>query len=154
MSEVIKPISKNMLEKSKSFLARVERVNKTLVKTVLISDDSKMVEQLMILGTDAVALYPSLDKHETGRVVREHCEKTSLKFVGLNWKELARYLAITLSPEEIELSALKKFIPTSTKTGGTRPGITNKFVLGPGEDSKCSGLLASMFLVKGRLSSC
>ena len=48
---------------------------------------------MVIIGTVAVSLYPSLTRHESADEVAEAVTERSLKWEGMNWKE-ARFLVL------------------------------------------------------------
>ena len=45
-----------------------------------------------IIGSDVVALFPSIKSMSTGLIVRHRVEKSSLKFPGFNYRQGARYI--------------------------------------------------------------
>ena len=84
----------------------------------------------VLVAADAMALYPSLDRHECARVVREEVIKSEVVVEGTNWREMARYLAITSDPWEWSKWGVRPFIPTKIHNVGPDPGITGKEALG------------------------
>ena len=48
----------------------------------------------MLVGMDAVALFPSMSGRTTGRIVRKRIGKTTVKMEGFNWKKAAVYIRI------------------------------------------------------------
>ena len=47
-----------------------------------------------IIGSDVVALFPSIKSKTTGLIVRRRVEKSSLKFPGFNYRQGARYIVM------------------------------------------------------------
>jgi hypothetical protein len=60
---------------------------------------------------DVKALYPSMEWNEIGRAVREMVEHSEKQIEDVDWTELSRYLAVTMTKDEIEKEGLQKVIP-------------------------------------------
>ena len=87
------------------------------------------MEDLILLGTDAVCLFPSLDAKECAKLVKEEY-KNNLKFkmiVG-DWIEVMRYLAVNLSRGKICEEGLRRLCPVRVSRKGRTPGITSQTV--------------------------
>ena len=80
------------------------------------------------LGLDVVALFPSITSERTGIIVRKRVYRSPLKMVGFEWKEGARYIAMS---EHLTgpLGTLRRVIPVKRKPGGVKPGITSTDVM-------------------------
>merc|ERR1711867_145227 len=73
-----------------------ERIEEVMISACNDCGPASTREQLrlVLVGMDAVALFPSLTGKRTGKIVRERIRKTSLKFSGFNWKKAMIYLKI------------------------------------------------------------
>ena len=67
--------------------------------------------EISMISQDVKALYPSLDWKEIVRIVGEILEETEVDFSDVDYKALGKYLAVHLSPEEIERNNLISVIP-------------------------------------------
>ena len=47
--------------------------------------------ELYILGSDVVALFPSMTDVKTGRIAREQAVKSNMEIEGMDYQEMARY---------------------------------------------------------------
>ena len=73
-----------------------------------------------IISMDVKALYPSMDWGEIIISVREMVEESKREIEDVNWHELGKYLAVTMSKEEIEKEGLIHVIPTRKEETGRR----------------------------------
>ena len=78
-----------------------------------------------IIGSDVVALFPSIKSRNTGMIVRKRVEKTTLKFPGFNYRQGLRYIKMNLNLTG-DLSALRYLMPRRRKRQGVSPGMTGK----------------------------
>ena len=79
---------------------------------------------MVVVGTDVVNLYPSLD---IGRVVE--IVKYAILHSGVSWEEIdyleaSRYIALNWTKKQCDGSSLRRVLPTRRYTTGTRPGLT------------------------------
>ena len=70
---------------------RCDRVNSRDVPKEWIQDRSRT---MVIIGTDAVSLYPSMEKQESADEVAAAVEESSLKWEGVSWMEATRFLVL------------------------------------------------------------
>jgi hypothetical protein len=70
---------------------RCDRVSSDEVPSEWVQDRSK---NMVIIGTDAVSLYPSMEKREAADEVAEAVRESNLKWEGVNWKEATRFLVL------------------------------------------------------------
>ena len=89
-----------------------------------ISDEER---NMCHLGLDLVALFPSMTSQSTGEIVRKRTLLSEMKMLGFEWREGARYIAISKHLTG-PLGDLKKVIPAKRKVGGVMPGITSQDV--------------------------
>ena len=64
-----------------------------------------------VISMDVKALYPSMEWNEIMKAVREMIESCEKQIEEVNWTEVSRYLAITMTKEEIEKEGLQNVIP-------------------------------------------
>ena len=67
---------------------------------------------MVVTATDAISLYPKLNKVPTARIIGEEMRKSPLSLEELDRKEMAVYLALTSSPIQQEVWGISKWIPT------------------------------------------
>ena len=78
-----------------------------------------------VLGSmDVASLYPSLDKDEDSRTAGEMITRHAHLLTSFNWVEGARFLALTLSCDQISHHGLTAVVHTRKHKGGAIPGIT------------------------------
>ena len=104
---------------------------------------TKFEQEAVIIGADAKCLYPSLLGKHTGRIVREAAIKTDLKTEGINYKEMARYVA--MEAEEFDVNALKlgRIIPKRRYRKGCKPGVTGVEPMGKESDDEIKWVFPS-----------
>ena len=78
-----------------------------------------------IIGSDVVALFPSIKSRSTGMIVRKRVEKTTLKFPGFNYRHGLRYIRMNRNLTG-DLSALRFLLPRRRKKQGVTPSMTGK----------------------------
>ena len=114
--------------------ATVIRRRKTMPKTwrgekIIYASEvtsSQIQEELdlVIIGSDVQALYPSLTDVEVGIICYQAVMDSKVKFQNINFKKASQYIAMCLSKEEQLVSPLRRILPTRTSRGGVRPGVT------------------------------
>ena len=82
-------------------------------------------EDIILLGADVVALFPSLDGRVVAEQIMEEFIETEMQTEGIDWKELATYLAMNLDQDQINKLGLARVCPTRRYSRGPRPGITS-----------------------------
>ena len=85
---------------------------------------------MVIIGTDAVSLYPSMEKQEAADEVAAAVEESSLKWDGVNWKEATRFLVLGRDETWCRKSSLWRVLPRRRYKHGVRPGLTGAGPLG------------------------
>ena len=78
---------------------------------------------MVIVGTDVVSLFPSLDVGQVAIQVAEAVRTSTITWSEIDYLEGARYLALNWTAEQCKNSPLRRVLPTRRKTGGTRPGV-------------------------------
>ena len=80
-----------------------------------------MESRKVVISQDVKALYPNLDWVEVIRIIGKLLEETDITFNDVDYKNLGKYLAIHLTPEEISKNNLKSVIPDKVKP--TKVGV-------------------------------
>ena len=78
-----------------------------------------------IIGSDVVALFPSIKSRTTGLIIRRRVERTTLQFPGFNYRQGARYIVMNRHYTG-DLQGLANILPRRRKTQGVTPGMTRK----------------------------
>ena len=137
LSELLEPIaemstnSKEVIS-SEDLLSRVDKINKKLKKRQAMGDNTDTLDNLILLGADAEALYPSLQKNITADIVSEEILKSPLNFQDLDGREMGRYLYLNMTEEEHLQRGIRHLIP-SRMTNGRKRKLTMhaEQILGP-----------------------
>ena len=79
--------------------------------------------EVVVVGADVAALYPSLSDLEVGIICHDAVMNTNIKFK--NYKIAAKFVSIHLSETEARLSPLFPILPRRTSRQGVRPGVTS-----------------------------
>ena len=61
----------------------------------------------VLVGLDAVGLYPSIQKGLAKEICRMAAEKTKVKVENVNYLEATRFLSLTMTEKEVEESVIK-----------------------------------------------
>ena len=89
--------------------------------------DNNLVQdelELVVIGADAVGLYPSMTDVEVAIICYEAVMNSKVKFTNINNRKALQYIAMNLSKEEQRWSPLNRLLPRRTSKGGVRPGVT------------------------------
>ena len=106
------------------------------VEKELVQDRTK---NMMIIGSDVEALYPSLEDMEVAEVVYKAIMESKVKFVNVDYREAVRYIAMNWSAQRCGQSDLRRVLPWRTNKGGVRPGVTGEGPMGM-ESGDCESL--------------
>ena len=89
-----------------------------------IHDEDK---ETYLIGSDVVALFPSIKSMSTGLIVRKRVEKSNLKFPGFKYRQGARYIVMN-EKYTGDLLGLRSVLPRRRKRQGSTPSMTGKAV--------------------------
>ena len=79
-----------------------------------------------MIGSDVVALYPSLTADRTAKMIRKKIEESDIKFEGFDIEKGKAYLGINRDElDEEQRERMKRIIPEKKATTGTRPTMTS-----------------------------
>ena len=79
---------------------------------------------MVVLGSDVVNLYPSLDIKQVVWEVRDAMMETEIKWGNIDYLEAARYIALNWSELQCRRSDLSRVLPRRRKKTGSRPRLT------------------------------
>ncbi len=82
-----------------------------------------------MVGSDIVSLFPSITATQGGKLCREALLETDISFEGVNYQELAIYIALNYSSHFKIPADVRNLIPQRNKVGGQRPGVTGNAAL-------------------------
>ena len=82
--------------------------------------------EMVIIGADVQALYPSLADVEVAILCYDAVMKSSIRFDNINYRKASQYIAMNLTKEEQTLSNLQRVLPIRTAKGGVRPCVSAK----------------------------
>ena len=120
-------------DKRRNAFKRCGRVSSKQVSQEYIQDRSQV---MVVIGSDAVSLFPSLTKMESADEVAQAVMESSMKWEGINWKEAVRFLVLGRDEAWCRSSKLNRVLPWRRSTKGTRPGLTGAGPMGAGEDDE------------------
>ncbi len=75
------------------------------------AEDQETKSKCQIISMDVKALYPSMRVEEVVTAVREMIEQSEDQPEGVDWYEVGKYLAVTMTKEEIKKEGLVNVIP-------------------------------------------
>ena len=87
-----------------------------------------MISKILFGSQDAEALYPSLKIRECARIVCQAIMNTKAEFEGIDYEEAVKYIAMTMTEDEIREEGNEHLIPKRKHKQGVRPGITSQEV--------------------------
>ena len=96
---------------------------------IVVTDEGR--KQLIAIGNDVVGLFPSMKEVNTGRAVGRQVFKSPMTVMGLDYKEITRYVA---GSRRLcgDLSEVENVLPWRRKAGkgGVHPGMQSKEMKG------------------------
>ena len=99
-------------------------LDRILLGTEVLHEDLQDVSSpMVIIGTDVVNLYPSLDIKKVVGNVGEAILDSKITWQEIDFLEGARYIALNWSEEKCRSSGLKRVLPTRRYNMGSRPGL-------------------------------
>ena len=93
---------------------------------------------MVVCGADVSSLFPSLQTKHAAQMCYEAILETDIDFVGINYLEIAIYIALSYSSDFKVPAKIRHLVPRRAKRGGSRPGISGAEALG-GEPTNRSG---------------
>ena len=107
---------------------RGERVLKASdVEQRLVQDKSN---NMIVIGSDVEALYPSLVDTQVAEIVFRAVMETDVKIEGVSYQEGVRYIALNSTAKDCRTGELRRVLPWRRHVNGTRPGITGEGPMG------------------------
>ena len=86
-------------------------------------------KNIVLIGADVEALYPSPDPIRTGEAIREETIKSEVKWAGVDWAETLKYLRLNLTKYRARQLQIEHLLPTRKFSKGPDPGITSENAL-------------------------
>ena len=119
----------NECNSGEEWLHRVDLYNKQVRKIweelrKELGDKMVFDEEVMLLAFDVEKMFPSLIPEDVARSVREEMLRSPLKYAGINAKEVARYLAMTLTNQTIKEEKIGNLLQKREHNKGPKPGVT------------------------------
>ena len=126
LSEVVEGLADKMegsteLLSGEDFLSKVDKHNEAVEGDIKEGGVGK--EDLILIGTDAVCLFPSLDAEECAKLVAEEYRGSSYDMRITDWREVMRYLKLTLPRSRLLKEGLGRLIPWRKYKYGKEPGL-------------------------------
>ena len=113
--------------------ARCNKVNSREVDNKWVQDRTK---RMVIIGSDAVSLYPSMTKRESADEVANAVLESNIKWEGVNWKEATRFLVLGRDETWCRGSKLWRVLPRRKYNHGCKPGLTGAGPMGANPDDE------------------
>ena len=83
---------------------------------------------LILIAADCEAMFPSMRRISTSKIIAKMFMESSMKVGGFSWKEAAKYITIVCQPNEIHQAGLSQLMPVRRHNKGPRPGLASKDV--------------------------
>jgi hypothetical protein len=88
--------------------------------------DNKLVQDkssnIVLVGSDVEALYPSLQDIQTANIIFRAIMETEIGFEGVHFQEAVRYIVLNTTEVECRRGELRRVLPWRRHTNGVRPG--------------------------------
>ena len=89
-------------------------------------EDIQDRNDVVIVGSDVCALYPSLNDMEVAIICYQAILDSDIKFLNFNYEVASKYIAMHLTEEEQRRSPLYRVLPRRTTRNGVKPGVSAK----------------------------
>ena len=86
---------------------------------------------MVVIGSDVVNLYPSLDISRVVENVKIAVQESNISWSNLDYLEGCRYIALNWSEQACRSSKLRRVLPYRRKNKGSRPGLRGELPQGP-----------------------
>ena len=83
-------------------------------------------KDLILVGADVSALFPSMSGEMSGRLVNQYAVNSDLSYKNLNPQELAKYAALCSQPGDWKRCGVQHLIPWRRFKMGPRPGVSGE----------------------------
>ena len=131
VAEIVRRLRK-MEWLKKTPIEEIEDEDKTwLPEDVLIEDIQDYGKNMVVIGSDVEALYPSLDIEDSMKIIEEEVMRTSINWEDLDFLEGTRLIVLNRSAKYCREHNLSRVLPVRRRRTGVRPGVTGKGPLGP-----------------------
>ena len=98
--------------------------NQELISSRDVENSSVQEElEMVIIGSDVKALYPSLSDIEVSLIVHDAVMKSNVKFDNINHRIATQYIAMHINNDELKHSDLRRVLPIRTAKAGAKPGV-------------------------------
>ena len=129
---MFKPVNQDLKFQKRKEMASSSRTGRFLrgkdVDNKLIQDRAS---NMVLVGSDVEALYPSLEDTKVADTIFRAIMETEVGFDGIDFQEGVRYIALNSTAKECRLGELRRVLPRRRHVNGTRPGVTGEGPLGP-----------------------
>ena len=79
------------------------------------TEEGNTKRRCQVISMDVKALYPSMEVEEVYKAIREMVESSEDQPDGVDWLEVGKYLAVTMTKEEIDKEGLVHVLPKRKK---------------------------------------
>ena len=97
------------------------------------AEDQETKSKSQIISMDVKALYPSMRVEEVVTAVREMIEESEDQPEGVDWYEVGKYLAVTMTKDEIRKEGLVNVIPERER--GSNRNVTVAYLTNKQKES-------------------
>ena len=103
VSDLLEAVANSVIDayeviSSEDLLAEVHECNRKVTEKIKAKmqrgEEIDWEKELIMFGSDVVALFPSLTSENTGRIVRRQIQKSSMKFKGMDFKQIILYVML------------------------------------------------------------
>ena len=123
---------------SEDIISSVDNLNKFLLKASNDPDcdakTKKNIQNAVLIGADAVSLFPNLKKDKTAEIVAEELLRSEQEVAGVDWKELSQYVKINSTDSQQMQWNVYQYIPSRVKNQGIEPSRNSMLGTGSNKD--------------------
>ena len=129
LSEFLEPLA-DSLEDRMEVISTEDYLNRLTECNRRLGQEWTEGEELVHIGADVKALFPSLSAQRSGRIVREVVLESDMKFEGVDYRAAAMLVRYGMDHFEIRKLGLERIVPKRRYHRGQEPGVTSKEALG------------------------
>ena len=130
LSTIVTAVANTMDEDLKT----VARSTEEVITTIEEVNAMDIPVEIVIISTDAELMFPSLEIEIVARVAAEEFMNSKLD-IDMDWQELALYLAVTHTQQQLDQLGLSHVTHTRVHRTGPRPEITTEEIVNRNSDT-------------------
>ena len=125
-NEANKQLNNARLQKTGLRRAKTQKGAAIIEANMRTLEDIQDQNDVVIVGSDVCALYPSLNDIEVAIICYQAILDSNINFQNFNYLVAGKYIAMHLTEEEQRRSPLYRVLPRRTTKNGVKPGVSSK----------------------------